>query len=305
MAAEMEQGVRREETATKLKLMDLGLEKDRNDIALGAQKMKHDADTMRVRGVSRIASYVGDATANKKLLDSETQAGYWRMMAEEAPFVDRETGNSIWDNTFGKAMDWEARASGRGADSPANIQEFNKDLELQNQIESESDPVKKKKLEETLDLYRQYTGSTKRQSGAPVLGEDFGTTTDEKGNHFTWFRKGKSGDVSYRAIPSGLNNLQSMQYNTRARLISKQLADDSFSDSDKLDAKEPASITAERKLDALDREFGSLAGRPSPSSAPSTGTRESPHKPATPEEAKKYKSGEWIMSPDGRLIQLK
>lgn len=123
MIMESEQNYRREETATKLKMLDLGLEADRNDIALKTLEFKREADNFKSVGMLAVGGYVGNAVKNQKLLDPETQAGYWDTAGKYN--VPHEVSNSIWDNTFGNAMrlDAQAKRITSGADTSAKLEQ--------------------------------------------------------------------------------------------------------------------------------------------------------------------------------------
>jgi predicted CopG family antitoxin len=109
IAAEAAASIQREQTNAQLRLMDMALEKDRNDIATRSFNLKAETDKAKAEGMLAIGQYVYEGIKNGKLLDPEYQAGYWNLVAIH-PQVEQPVVNSIWDNTFKPAMDRKARA---------------------------------------------------------------------------------------------------------------------------------------------------------------------------------------------------
>lgn len=143
MAIEAESNIRREETATNLKMMDLerqatrdasvtelgrmnlGLEAERNDLAIRTQKFKQEAEIAKANGMLEIGQFMGNAVRNDLLTDPETQSQWYELTSRLAPFVPDTVVNAWWDNTFKPAMERKEKAESvrGGAGEPAKIQE--------------------------------------------------------------------------------------------------------------------------------------------------------------------------------------
>jgi len=145
--------------STAMKMMDLMMEQQRNDLSLKTFKVKQDADLLRAKGMTEIGDYLSQATATGMLTDPDTQAGFWSLTSKYAPYINEQTVNSMWDNTFKAAMDRDDRAKGlSGRDQPADIQKFNMEEKMLAELEAEQDPDKKKVIQNKLDRFRRYTG---------------------------------------------------------------------------------------------------------------------------------------------------
>lgn len=95
---------------TSMRMMDLMLERDRNDLAMKSFQVKQTSDLLRAQGMTEIGDYLSKATYNDKLTDRETQAGFWKLTSKYAPFINEQAVNSMWDNTFKAATDRKVKA---------------------------------------------------------------------------------------------------------------------------------------------------------------------------------------------------
>lgn len=156
-------------TRTAMGMVNLMLERERNDIALQSFRAKQTTDLLRQRGMAEIGDYMANAVANEKLTDPETQAGFFRLTAKYAPFVPETVFNSMWDNSFKPAMDRKARAEGKTVDAPASIDEFNFREQLREKYSNEKDPVLKEQRLDDLKRFELKAGFTK---GDPLAIEE-------------------------------------------------------------------------------------------------------------------------------------
>lgn len=156
-------------TSAAMRMMDMMLERERNDIALQTFKTKQATDLMRAKGMAEIGDYMANAVAREKLTDPETQAGFFRLTSKYAPFVPETVFNSMWDNSFKPAMDRKARAEGKTVDAPASIDEFNFREQLREKYSNEKDPVLKEQRLDDLKRFELKAGFTK---GDPLAIEE-------------------------------------------------------------------------------------------------------------------------------------
>lgn len=274
MAAEMEQNVRREETATKLKLIDLGLEGDRNEIALKTFQAKHDADKMRITAMSDIGDYLGEATKNDKLTDPETQAGFWRLTSKYAPFIPETAVNSMWDNTFKSAMDRKESSK------KFEAQQFNADrraveaerrlgiMQQRVDLASESDEHRRAIADARLSLDEAKSESTDENRSALLsiaerklqMAESLSKDRAEiaKGNlemrQKELAARAERHDLDVERLKSRLPEAKRMQFASELRALESNLKT-GFDKSEKLDRNEPDSVTFNRKFKALSEKY--------------------------------------------------
>jgi hypothetical protein len=84
-------------------MMDLGFEKDRNDLAVRAFQSKQEADKMKAEGMLGMASLIGRHTKDGRLADTAAQSEFWDTYSKVAGFIPYEAANQMFDNTYGAA----------------------------------------------------------------------------------------------------------------------------------------------------------------------------------------------------------
>lgn len=95
---------------TSMRMMDMMLERDRNDIALKTFQNKQTSEILNAQGMAEIGDFLSKATYNDKLTDPKTQADFWKLTSRYAPFIPESAVNSMWENTFKAAMDRKVKS---------------------------------------------------------------------------------------------------------------------------------------------------------------------------------------------------
>lgn len=141
---ENQQQAKREETMMKFKMLDFMLEGERNNIAFQTFKNKQDQELQKSKSMAEIGEYLSTAIKNNRLLDPETQAGFYNLTSKHAPFIDHNTVNSIWDNTFGNAIrrdDEAKKIRAGGPNAAAFIQYDERVAQKEAELKAMSDPA--------------------------------------------------------------------------------------------------------------------------------------------------------------------
>lgn len=255
--AESEQNLQRQETATQLKLIDLGLEGERNQLAKQAFMVRQDADLTRAKGMSEIGAYLGDATKNNKLTDPETQAGFWNLTSKYAPFVNEQTVNSMWDNTFKAAMDRKDRADTHGrVPASAQIDQIASDLENQaDELFSSGFEAESKKIADRAKGLRVANRLVPPNSGPPEVGQ---IDLPGGGKLDYYMANGKLNAI--KPPKDNMSDLHRMQYAAELKALNYKLEHAAFDPSEKLNKKEPDAATYNRLFKELSAKYESMAG---------------------------------------------
>jgi hypothetical protein len=233
MIMESEQNVRREEVATAIKMMDMGFEKDRNDLALRSFQAKQEADKMKVEAMLEMGTTIGTDIKEGKTADKSAQANFWNKAAQWMPFVGYEAVNSMFDNTYGAATKAEQRARGIDGDAkhaPGENLSILKGIDLEiAKLENEaSNPVSEEhaadakarlnKAKEYRDVFTSMAGVAKQ--GQPQI-EVFTGPGGESFKAFVTYDRG--GRKQYKRIPevdaSKLSQVESVLLKKEAQAI--------------------------------------------------------------------------------------
>lgn len=257
MMMEEAQSVRREETATRLKLMDLGMEGFRNELAAESFKVKQEADMLRVQGVSGLGGLVSKHIREGRLTDPEAQAEFHEFAAKYGAIIPEQTYNGIWDNNYKAAMDRDARAKG-GQDATITERDFNNWKLLKKAAQEAPDDETRKDAELELSIFERMKNIGEVASGPPRINVDFGITKVGEAEQI-WSRNAKTGAVTFKNMPSiGITatDQQKIEYASRVKALQ-----DAFDDRQ---LKAPDGTRADfnefqRQLDRLNEEFRTKA----------------------------------------------
>lgn len=235
--AETEQNLQRQETNTQLKLMDLHLESDRNDLAKQAFSVRQNADLTRAKGMTEIGEFLGNATKENKLTDPETQAGFWNLTSKYAPFIPETAVNSMWDNTFKAAMDRKDKAEGVSKESTAlkqNSAYFQKlDKDVSDAIANEEEMADLGTAEEQTQAASLRETAVRNKELAfriagvidPEAGVKLKTAIAPDGREFHYI-EGRRGEIQ-KILPNVeskiLNPLKLARYKSQMRMLEKMV----------------------------------------------------------------------------------
>lgn len=296
IAIEAEGNFRREETATKLKLMDLSqqgerdknavalkmmdlsLEGERNTISQEAQNMKKQAEIGKGQGILKMGSYMGETISNGLLLDPEREAGLWRLAAEN-PLVPRQVVDSM-HGAFKEARDRKEKAEGISKESTAlkqNSAYFQKlDLDVNNAIADEQqaydlgDPEAVEKAKTARETAVRNKELAFRIAGVidPEAGVKLKTATSPDGKTFNYI-EGRRGEIQ-KILPHDeskiLNPLKLARYRSQMKMLEKMVEEYSPSilGKDKKPSDEKIAELSNRYFDEA------LAGEPNKSGTAAT-----------------------------------
>lgn len=263
-------------TRTAMGMMNLMLEQERNGIALQTFRTKQEADILRAKGMADIGEFLGSATANDKLTDPETQAGFWRLTSKYAPYINEQTVNSMWDNTFKSAMDRRARAEGKGDATVTERDMAQWKLLVKAESEATDDDGKRNAKVER-QMFERMKGVGDIAAGPPQRDIDFGISKVGESEQI-WLRNPKTGALSFRAMPkTGITatDQQKIEYVSRVKALQDAFDDRQLRgpDGTRADFNE-----YQRQLDKLNAEFRTKASTAT-APAPATGTNAQPADP--------------------------
>lgn len=118
---ESERQINQDQLHTSLRLMDLMLDGQRNDLAVRAFQAKQMDDLASQRGIVELTELLARSSAQSDgFVKPENEKSFWEIAARN-PKIPREQINQMYDNTFGKAKDFKARSEGIGKESTAGI----------------------------------------------------------------------------------------------------------------------------------------------------------------------------------------
>lgn len=280
MAMEAESNMRREEIATnfkfmelaqqssrdsamlELKRMDIGLESERNDIAIRSQNLKQQAEIGRAKAMLDMGDYMGNAVQNDKLTDPETIAGWHRLTAKLAPFVPDTVANAWYDNTFKPAIERKNRADGKG-DATVTERDMAQWKFLLKAEQEATDEDAKRNASVERQMFERMKGVGEIAAGPPQSGVDFGISNVGESEQI-WLRNPKTGALSFRAMPkTGISatDQQKIEYASRVKALQDAFDDRQLKGSDgtRADFNE-----YQRQLDRLNEEFRTKASTPAP-----------------------------------------
>lgn len=207
-------------TSTAMKLMDLGLEKDRNDLAYRSFQTKQTTDILRAQGMTEIGDFLSKATYNNKLTDPETQGNFWKLTSKYAPFIPEATVNSMWDNTFKAAMDRKAKAEGG-----ANATITERDMESWRQLRfiEQNAPTEEDRINATTE--RTMFERMKGINNPPEIPVTFGKAIGPDGKEHIYSMDYK-GNVRFDKPPKeGMPQQERIEYTTELRALEKKFED--------------------------------------------------------------------------------
>jgi len=243
-------------TSTAMKLLDLGLEKDRNDLAYKSFQVKQSSDILRAQGMTEIGDFLSKATYNNKLTDPETQGNFWKLTSKYAPFINEQTVNSMWDNTFKAAMDRKDRADTHGrVPASAQIDQIAADLEGQaDELFSAGFEAESKKIADRAQGLRIANRLVPPSSGPPEVGQ-FETPGGSKMDYYL-----ENGKIKIVKPPKdNMSDLHRMQYAAELKALNYKFQNNAFDPSEKLNKKESNAETFNRLFKELSTKYESMA----------------------------------------------
>ena len=120
LAAQTAQEFERQETAAKIKMMDMSLEKERNGIAVQAYQNKALTESMKAKALTEVSSFMSTKAAEGKLAEPETLSELYSIGSRWASFIDDQTLNGIITHSIKPAQERAEKAKALGA-SPKTI----------------------------------------------------------------------------------------------------------------------------------------------------------------------------------------
>lgn len=252
-------------TRTAMGMVNLMLERERNNIALQSFRAKQTTDLLRQRGMAEIGDYMANAVAREKLTDPETQAGFFRLTSKYAPFVPETVFNSMWDNTFKPAMDRDARAKGKAGDSTITERDFNQWRQLKEIAKAAPEGLEREDAEEELRIFERMKNIGDVATGPPQRDVDFGITKVGESEQI-WLRNPKTGVVTFKSMPkTGItaSEQQKIEYASKVHALEEMAKSRMLR---KPDGTRPSRDEYQdeynRQLDKLNEEFQLKASTP-------------------------------------------
>ncbi len=243
-------------TSTAMKLLDLGLEKDRNDLAYKSFQVKQSSDILRAQGMTEIGDFLSKATYNNKLTDPETQGNFWKLTSKYAPFIPEAAVNSMWDNTFKAAMDRKAKAEG-GANS--TITERDMESWKQYRFIEDNAPTEEDRLNARTErtMFERMKGINQPMTGPPETGQ----FTTPSGDKVDYFLDSKGNMHTVKPPHDNLQDFQKREYAAELKTLAYK-RENGFSEKEKLSKKETPTETYDRLFNALSSKYRNMATNP-------------------------------------------